>query len=150
MGQSTFSGPIKSGTKKDTDELGPDNLGDTVLAQSGKITQSVTAVVTDIVIPAFSEIIRIDLIVDKAFDGTGNTISVGFNPTGDNLTDNDALASNPGLTSLTPNGDLADIRNWVNVGPNDVRIRFKNSTNGGGAGFLRFSYVQGRNQIINV
>jgi len=31
-----------------------------------------------------------------------------------------------------------------------VTVFFKNSTNGGGAGFLRISYIQNRGQIINV
>lgn len=150
MGATTFSGPVRSGTKKDSDADGVDNLGDVVLAQSGKITQSTTPIDPGVVIPANSEILRIDIIIDKAFDGSGNTMSVGFNPTADNLTDQDALVNNPGLTSLTPNGDLADIKNWVNVGPTDVKVFFKNSSAGGGAGFLRISYVQGRNQIINV
>jgi hypothetical protein len=150
MGQVTFSGPIKAGDKKDSDANGVDNLGDVVLAQSGRIVQSTALTNPGIVLPANSEIIRIDVIVDKAFDGAGNTISVGFNATADNLTDNDALVSNPGLTSLTPNGDLADIRNWVNVGNKDVTVFFKNSANGGGAGFLRISYIQNRGQIINV
>ena len=150
MGQVTFSGPIKAGDKKDSDANGVDNLGDVVLAQSGRIVQSTALTNPGIVLPANSEIIRIDVIVDKAFDGTGNTISVGFNATADNLTDNDTLVSNPGLTSLTPNGDLADIKNWVNVGNKDVTVFFKNSANGGGAGFLRISYIQNRGQIINV
>lgn len=150
MGQVTFSGPIKAGDKKDSDANGVDNLGDVVLCQSGKIVQSTALTNPGIVIPARSEIVRIDIIVDKTFDGTGNTCSVGFNATADNLTDNDAIANNPGLTSLTPNGDLADIKNWVNVGDKDVTVYFKNSANGGGAGFLRISYLQARNNIINV
>ena len=150
MGTTTFSGPIKSGDKKDSDANGVDNLGDVVLAQSGKILQATALTNPGIIIPANSEILRIDLIIDKAFTGATNTCSIGFNATADNLTDNDTITNNPGLTSLTPNGDLADIKNWVNVGNKDVTVFFKNSASGGGAGFLRVSYIQNRNQVINV
>jgi hypothetical protein len=150
MGATTFSGPVRSGTKKDTDANGVDNLGDVVLAQSGKILQTTAVSNPGVIIPALSEILRIDVIIDKTFDGTGNTISVGFNPTADNLTDSDVITNNPGYTQLTPNGDLADIRNWINVGDKDVTVFLKNSANGGGAGFLRVLYAQGRNQIRNV
>jgi hypothetical protein len=150
MGSTTFSGPVRSGTKKDADANGVDNLGDVVLAQSGKILQTTAVSNPGIVIPAGSEILRIDIIIDKQFDGTGNTVSCGFNPAADNLTDNDTITNNPGYTQLTPNGDLADIKNWVNVGDADVTVYLKNSANGGGAGFLRVLYVQGRNQVLNV
>jgi hypothetical protein len=149
VGTTTFSGPLKAGDKKDSDANGPANVGWATLTQSGRVTQSTTAVDTGIVIPANSEIIRMDVVVDKTFDGTNNTCSVGFNPTGDNLTDNDVIINNPGFTSLTPNGDLADIKNWVNVGPNDVKLLFRNNANGGGAGYLRVSYVQARGLVIN-
>ena len=150
MGAVTFSGPIRSGDKKDADANGVDNLGDVVLCQSGKILQTTTLSNPGIVIPANSEILRIDLIIDKAFDGATNTVQCGYNATADNLTDNDAITNNPGYTQLTPNGDLADIKDWVNVGPKDVTVYFKNSANGGGAGFLRITYIQNRGQVINV
>lgn len=149
MGASTFSGPLKAGDKKDSDANGPANVGFAMMAQSGRVTQSMTAVDTGVVIPANSEIIRMDVVVDKTFDGANNTCSVGWNPTADNMTDNDVIINNPGFTSLTPNGDLADIKNWVNVGPQDRKLFFRNNTNGGGAGYLRVSYVQARNLVIN-
>ena len=149
MGATTFSGPIKAGDKKDPTASGPANVGYASMAQSGRVTQSTTPVDTGIVIPGNSEIIRMDVVVDKTFDGTNNTCSVGWNPTADNLTDNDVIINNPGFTSLTPNGDLADIKNWVNVGPNDVKLFFRNSANGGGAGYLRVTYVQARGLVIN-
>jgi hypothetical protein len=149
MGTSTFSGPLRAGDKKDSTSDTPSNVGWAVMSQSGRITQSTTAAKTGVVIPANSEIIRMDVVVDKTFDGTGNTVSCGWNPTADNLTDNDTLINNPGFTSLTPNGDLADIKNWVNVGDQDREILFRNSANGGGAGYLRVSYVQAKGLVIN-
>ena len=147
MGQTTFSGPIRAGDIKDTSgtTLGLDvaNVGSVNLSQMGKITESTLPIDTGIVIPAGSSIVSIDLLIDKSFSGAPgtDTASCGFNATADNLTDQDVINGN-GLTSLTPNGDLSDIRNWINVGPSDVRVLFKNNTSGTGAGYLRVRYIQ--------
>ena len=62
MATTTFSGPIKAGTIKNTTgtTLGSDvkNVGFTVMAQSAAITQSTTAAATGIVIPANSQILE--------------------------------------------------------------------------------------------
>ena len=83
MGSTTFSGPIKAGTIKDTTgtELGKNvrNLGQVVMSQTFAIDLSsgaVSASETDVVIPANSQII------DCVFDmitaaNTSTNISIG-------------------------------------------------------------------------
>jgi hypothetical protein len=154
MGQTTFSGPIKAGDIKDTSgtQLGVNvaNIGNVVLSQTSEIKENTLPSDTTIVIPANSSIVSIDLLIDKSFSGApgSDTASCGFNSTADNLTDQDVINGN-GLTNLTPNGDLSDIRNWINVGPSDVRVRFKNNTSGVGEGYLRVRYIQAAGLLHN-
>ena len=71
MASSTFSGPIKAGTIRETTgtTLGTNvkNTGQVVMAQSNNITQASGA--TTIVIPANSQILEITVFVTTVWDG---------------------------------------------------------------------------------
>ena len=83
MGTTTFSGPIKAGTLKDTtgSTVGTDvaNTGFVLMAQSANIVYAANGTTTTIAtLPANSQIFQITLDVTTAFDaGTTNTIDFG-------------------------------------------------------------------------
>ena len=86
MGTTTFSGPIKAGTIKETTgtTLGVNikNTGQVVMAQTTDFSTAggaQTATVTDIVIPAASQII--DIVIDVPVAGANSTCVVGIGDT---------------------------------------------------------------------
>ncbi len=90
MGTTTFSGPIKAGTIKDTTgtTLGSDvkNVGQVVMAQSAKIDITGASHLNQVcgTIPANSQIIDVVLNVTTANDDTNAaTVSVGTTDDGD-------------------------------------------------------------------
>jgi len=90
MGTTTFSGPIKAGTIKDTTgtTLGNDvkNVGQVVMAQSAKIDITGASHLNQVcgTIPAKSQIIDVVLNVTTANDDTNAaTVSVGTTDDGD-------------------------------------------------------------------
>lgn len=75
MGQSTFSGPIRSGTVKDGSAT---NLGFVTLAQTYTFTNLVPGTyTTNIILPAGFIITSIDLTLTTGANGTTPTFSVG-------------------------------------------------------------------------
>ena len=81
MGTTTFSGPIKSGTIKETSgtTVGSDmkNTGFAVLSQTAAIDQTATTTTTNIIIPANSQLISIDVTVTTAWSGGATTLGLG-------------------------------------------------------------------------
>ena len=73
MGTTTFSGPIKSGTIKETSgtTVGSNmkNTGFVVLSQTAVIDQTATTTTTNIIIPPNSQLISIDVTVKTAWSG---------------------------------------------------------------------------------
>jgi len=97
MGTTTFSGPIKAGTLKETtgSTVGTDvaNTGFVLMAQSASIVYGANGSTTTIAtLPANSQIFQITLDVTTAFNaGTTNTIDFGDGTTADKYAD--ALAA---------------------------------------------------------
>ena len=83
MASTTFSGPIKAGTISNTTgtTLGSNvkNVGQVVMCQSQAVTQADGT--TNIVIPANSQIVAIELSVDVIWTGAATTAGIGW--TGD-------------------------------------------------------------------
>jgi len=136
MANTTFSGPIKAGPISHTTGtvVGTDvkNTGHVVMSQSAEIKHTnTTDLSTNIVLPAKSHIIAIDVNVEVAFNGGGaDTLDVGIVGNSDLYVDNaDVSAIGPvalGVTGLCTN--------WRNVGTSDVRVAMKYIDAGGGAG----------------
>ena len=80
MASTTFSGPIKAGTISNTTgtTVGDDvkNTGQVLMSQTFSFDYTVEATATDtnVVIPANSQIVRIDVNVETAFNDTGSDI----------------------------------------------------------------------------
>jgi hypothetical protein len=138
MGTTTFSGPIKAGTIKETTgtTVGTDmkNTGQVVMAQTHAISLAggaLAAVASNIIIPANSQII------DCVFDiitaaNTSTNISVGFvGGAATALVNAYTIGTTAGRQYPTTKagGALA----WEDIGTSDQRINFTNSaaTNAG-------------------
>ena len=138
MGTTTFSGPIKAGTIKETTgtTVGTNmkNTGQVVMAQSHEIDLSggaLAAVASNVIIPANSQII------DCVFDiitaaNTSTNISVGFvGGAATALVNAHTIGTTAGrqYPTTVSGGALA----WEDIGTSDQRLNFTNSaaTNAG-------------------
>ena len=151
MGITTFSGPIKAGTIPVTTgtTVGSDmkNVGQVVMGQSASFDYGDTsATSTDIIIPANSQIVDIDVNVQVAFNGSGtDLIDIGVVGNPDLYIDGQTLAA---IGKIAP-AATALCANWKDIGTSDVRIQLQ-VTDGGGdasAGTATFtvSYLQNNN-----
>ena len=146
MGKTTFSGPIRAGNIFDTSgtELGTNvrNVGSVVMVQTSPITQAgtATALGTQVVLPANSHILNIQMLNTVAWDGAATTLSVGETATATELV---ALTAMPvGLVGLNPGTDATRAGNWDDTGTTDVRIFVKSANTGAGVGTLTVRYIQ--------
>lgn len=155
MGTSTFTGPIKAGDVLDTTgtTVGSiKNVGFVTMAQSENFTQATNVAVaglyrTNIVIPAGSQIIGIDVLKTTAFDGVAQTINVGTSATATELavaSDNN-LSTTLGVTTIIPGNNATRVGNWKDVGTSDVQIFALSTNTGGGAGVITVRYIQAIN-----
>ena len=148
MANTTFSGPILAGTIKNTTgtTLGSDvkNTGQVVMCQSQAVTQADGT--TNIVIPANSQIVAIELSVDVAWDGAATTAGIGWTGDATALTAAAAVAGGTlGIISATAGADATRVNNWADVGTTDRRILVTNTNTGAGEGFITVRYVQNNN-----
>ena len=138
MGTTTFSGPIKAGTIKETTgtTVGTDmkNTGQVVMAQTHAIDLSggaLAAVASNVIIPANSQIIDCVFDIITAANTTTN-ISVGFvGGAATALVNAYTIGTTAGRQYPTTKagGALA----WEDIGTSDQRLNFTNSaaTNAG-------------------
>lgn len=149
MATTTFSGPIKAGTIKDTTgtTLGTNvaNVGYVVMAQSAAITQSTTAAATGIVIPANSQILEITVFVTTAFDNSA-TLSIGTTSSSNELATAVAV-STANTIKLASQATITDADAWEDVGTTDVEIYVDSSATTADAGVatLTVTYIQNNN-----
>ena len=152
MGTTTFSGPIKAGTLKDTtgSTVGTNvaNTGFVLMAQSANIVYAANGTTTTIAtLPANSQIFQITLDVTTAFNaGTTNTIDFGDGTTADKYAD--ALAAGS-LARVLATSDVSQITNLVDVGTSDVQVVATYNQSGSaasaGAATATVLYLQNRN-----
>ena len=151
MGTTTFSGPIKAGTIQNTTgtTVGSDmkNVGQVVMGQSASFDfDDTSATSTDIIIPANSQIVDIDVNVQVAFNGSGtDLIDIGVVGNPDLYIDGLSVAA---IGKIAP-AATALCANWKDIGTSDVRIQLQ-VTDGGGdasAGTATFtvSFLQNNN-----
>ena len=149
MGTTTFSGPIKAGTIKNTTgtTVGTDmkNTGQVVMAQTHAIDLSggvITAEATDVIIPANSQLI--DIVFDSITASSGATnISIGKVGGGPAIFVNTfAIGTTVGLKRPTTEagGSLA----WEDIGTTDVRLNVTNSA-ATSSGECRFTILYQQN-----
>ena len=152
MATTTFSGPIKAGTLKDTtgSTVGTNvaNTGFVLMAQSANIVYAADGTTTTIAtLPANSQIFQITLDVTTAFNaGTTNTIDFGDGTTADQYAD--ALAAGSQARVLATS-DLSQIGNLIDIGTSDIQVVATYNQSGSaasaGAATATVLYLQNRN-----
>lgn len=121
------------------------NAGGVVMSQSATIVQStsISAPLTSIVIPAYSQILSIDLFSTTLFSA-GSFLLIGTTSGGSELTPN--VATDTLYKVVFAPDTSARSAVWSNVGPKDVRISAQPNLGGvAGVGTLVVRYVQAKN-----
>ena len=156
MATTTFSGPIKAGTIRNTTgtTLGTDvaNVGSVVMSQSSdtELTHATTtATALGIIIPANSQILSMTIIVESLFTGSSTTTIAVGNGSGD-ATDVSA-ATNVSATATSAAMSPAAVDVWTNTGTTDVELFGITVANSASAGSARITvqYVQNNNLTAN-
>jgi hypothetical protein len=148
MANTTFSGPLRAGTIRDTTgtTLGTNvaNVGQVVMAQSSPITQASGA--TNIVIPANSQIVEINVYVSAIWTGAAATFGVGTTALATAFTAAAAVnGAAVGVLSVTPGTDATRTGAFIDVGNTDVKLAVTSTNTGTGAGVITVRYVQANN-----
>ena len=153
MASTTFSGPIKAGTIANTTgtTLGDDvkNVGQVVMTQSSDVAlthATTTATALGIVIPANSQIMNINIVVEQLFANSSTTTIASGDSSGD-ATDI-AAAHNVSATAVGPLKMLqASAGAWDNIGSTDIELYGITTANSATAGKARIvvEYVQNNN-----
>ena len=152
MATTTFSGPIKAGTIANTTgtTVGTNvkNTGQVLMSQSFSFayTTEGTATDTNVVIPANSQIVSIDVNVETAFNDSGaDILEVGSSADTD-LYVNDVSIAAVGPAALGTAGLCA---NWKDIGTSDIRIGYiyngANNDASAGAATVTINYLQNNN-----
>ena len=146
MGKTTFTGPVRAGNILNTSgtTLGQNvkNVGSVVMVQTSPITQAgtATALGTQIVLPANSHILNIQMLNTAAWSGAATTLSVGTSATATELC---ALTAMPvGLVGMNPGTDTTRTANWDDNGTTDKRIFVLSANTGTGVGTITVRYIQ--------
>ena len=152
MTTTTFSGPIKAGTISNTTgtTVGTDvkNTGQVLMSQSFSFDYSVEGTATDttVVIPANSQIVRIDVNVETAFNDSGNDLLEVGSSADTDLYVNDVSIAAIGKIAL---GTAALCANWKDIGTSDIKIGYiyngANNDASAGAATVTISYLQNNN-----
>ena len=152
MASTTFSGPIKAGTIANTTgtTVGTNvkNTGQVLMSQSFSFayTTEGSATDTNVVIPANSQIVSIDVNVETAFNDSGaDILEVGSSADTD-LYVNDVSIAAVGPAALGTAGLCA---NWKDIGTSDIRIGYiyngANNDASAGAATVTINYLQNNN-----
>ena len=152
MAITNFSGPITAGNIRNTTgtTVGSDvkNTGQVLMSQSFSFTFATegAATNTNVVIPANSQIVSVDVNVETAFNDSGaDILEVGSSADTD-LYVNDTVISAVGSIAM---GAAALCANWKDIGTSDVRIGFiyngANDDASAGAATVTISYLQNNN-----
>ena len=152
MATTTFSGPIKAGTISNTTgtTVGDDvkNTGQVLMSQTFSFDYTVEGAATDtnVVIPANSQIVSVDVNVETAFNDSGaDILEVGSSADTD-LYVNDTDISAAGSIAM---GTAALCANWKDIGTSDIRVGYiyngQNNDASAGAATVTINYLQNNN-----
>ena len=152
MATTTFSGPIKAGTIKNTTgtTAGTDikNTGQVLMSQTFSFDYTVEATATDtaVVIPANSQIVSVDVNVETAFNDSGADILEIGSVADTDLYVNDTVISAIGSIAM---GTAALCANWKDIGTTDIVVGYiyngANNDASAGAATVTINYLQNNN-----
>lgn len=156
MGTTTFSGPIRAGTIKDTsgETLGVDvsNVGFVAMVQTAHALQRTgnnmpdLVYATDIVLPAHSRVLLVTSNVLVQGTGASREVMIGWDPANPNQLGAgwEMFPDGTGYSILAPdNVGIQEGENWTDVGDVDRRIYIKCNNQGAGHVILNVQYIQG-------
>ncbi len=152
MGTTTFSGPVKAGPISQTTgtTVGTDmkNTGQVVMSQTVAVDQTAITDTTNIIIPANSQIVAMDLYVNTLWDGVTKTCGIGKVGTAAAFTAAGAVnGAVLGIIKITATASAAVVNRWTDISTSDNRIIVTNTNTGAGTGYLTVQYVQNNNLI---
>ena len=147
MGTTTFSGPVKAGTIRETvgTTVGTDmkNTGFVLMSQTEAITQAATTSTTDIIIPAKSQLVSADLYVSVIWSGSAATAGLGYVGDATAFTAaTDIAGGTLGIIKITAGAVKAKVDAWADVGDTDRRLLLTYPNLGAGEGWVTVTYIQ--------
>lgn len=152
MGTTTFSGPIKAGSIKNTTgtTVGTNvaNVGSATLSQANTVTFGDDGTETVVAyIPADSQIIEVYVDVLTAFDaGTTNTFDVGDGDTVNQFADALDVSS---VGRVLGSSDASQLGNYDDIGTSDIPLTITYNQSGSaataGEALVTVLYVQANN-----
>ena len=147
MATTTFSGPILAGGIKNTTgtTVGTDikNTGYVLMSQTEAVDQTAVATITNMIIPANSQLVSAQLYVSVVWSGGASTAGLGY--VGDATaftTATGVVGTALGIIDITAGANKARVDAWADVGATDRRLLLTNGNTGAGVGWLTVTYMQ--------
>ena len=150
MANTTFSGPIRSGSISNTTgtTVGTNmaNVGSVLVTQTEAITQAATTSTTNIIIPANSQLVFAKLFVSVVWNGVATTAGLGYVGDATAFTAAGGIAGGTlGIIEITAGANKARVDAWADIGTTDRRILLTSGNAGAGVGWLTVGYIQNAN-----
>ena len=150
MANTTFSGPVRSGSISNTTgtTVGTNmaNVGSMLVTQTEAITQAATTSTTNIIIPANSQLVYAKLFVSVVWNGAATTAGLGYVGDATAFTAAGGIAGGTlGIIEITAGANKARVDAWADIGTTDRRILLTSGNAGAGVGWLTVGYIQNAN-----
>ena len=150
MANTTFSGPVRSGSISNTTgtTVGTNmaNVGSMLVAQTEAITQVATTSTTNIIIPANSQLVYAKLFVSVVWNGAATTAGLGYVGDATAFTAAGGIAGGTvRIIEITAGANKARVDAWADIGTTDRRLLLTYPNVGTGVGWLSVGYIQNAN-----
>ena len=149
MANTTFSGPVRSGSISNTTgtTVGTNmaNVGSMLVTQTQAVTQA-APLTTDIIIPANSQLVFAKLFVSVIWNGAASTTGLGYVGDATAFTAAGGIAGGTlGIIEVTAGANKARVDAWADIGTTDRRILLTYPNVGTGVGWITVGYIQNAN-----
>ena len=150
MSNTTFSGPILAGGIKNTtgSTVGSNmkNTGYVLMSQTEAVDQTAVTSLTNIIIPANSQLVTAQLYVSVVYNGVATTTGLGYVGGATAFTAAGAIAGGTlGIIDITAGASKPRVDAWADVGTTDRRLLLTQANVGTGVGWLTVTYIQNVN-----
>ena len=138
MANTTFSGPVRSGSISNTTgtTVGTNmaNVGSMLVTQTQAVTQA-APLTTNIIIPANSQLVFAKLFVSVIWNGAASTTGLGYVGDATAFTSATGIAGGTlGIIEITAGANKARVDAWADIGTTDRRILLTSGNVGTGVG----------------
>ena len=149
MANTTFSGPVRSGSISNTTgtTVGTNmaNVGSMLVTQTQAVTQA-APLTTNIIIPANSQLVFAKLFVSVIWNGAASTTGLGYVGDATAFTAAGGIAGGTlGIIEITAGANKARVDAWADIGTTDRRLLLTYPNVGTGVGWLSVGYIQNAN-----